>query len=838
MSDNTPPQPESFGTAQNEPMDSDEFTYEKTKVDEDSAKERLGRDIYTDETQAFEEMHSNGVTAIHEASDRGFIDFEEGVFEIELMRDEDDNVCMRVRDNGIGMNEDIVRDVFLNFGITTGAQNENVVAQFGMGVASYPNLVGFHDGKLYMETNPRYDDEALYGYYSIDGLEYKVDTNGLRILSEEEYGTAYEMWLRDDISVTDVKSWVERVSDYNDVPIELTYENGDSERIEPSTVYDKFDTDNSLYVEYEDEEIGKFVAGMNVPDDNVLIHRAIKFSLDTNNGKPPFKSNVFIRLYTESEKVCEGEHKGMLVMDDSKYAALDEEMKDRHIPRSEVSDDVAVTPRVVGNREKLSAESRFSEWIVENLSNAYYNRVETLLDAIHSDDDFYNLGRKDGNFVQLALSNNVFGYSYKYQNFSRRMDDKYQPSHVEHVMDKNTSEDYDVDEDTATILSALFDTDAIMEVDGIGSASNIGWKIEKVRRSSDTTVYMGVSINDKKKRVARDDDHNSIIVRVDNAGVYDRYETVFGWNKLKEIKKSTLDQYDISEDTKNLFTNKTKSVSGSSASPAETLTVHYGRRKHSKKKMTASFIKESLENDNPDELYGTPVVAFPDSASRYLSDYYAFAGRSSGLFNCSNSTWESLEQFDEVKHIEGILQEHKSITEISTEGEETEVQMALEHNDYYVIISPEKELEEYRNIFGEQELCNRFKEILSNKKLGRSRFLDDNMWKKEVMVISENKLQDNHFIFDGLSTSNVFTIDGATIAGSFSSPTRLTRSDTIEIVAHLMLVDWVDEDVYEEVTSTITYYNDPRAMLANVRTALENGEMKGAPDVEELDYQI
>lgn len=838
MSDNTPPQPESFGKSQNEPMDSDEFTYEKTKVDEDSAKERLGRDIYTDETQAFEEMHSNGITAIHEAVERDFIDFEDGVFKIDLMKDEDDNVCMRVRDNGIGMNEEIVRDVFLNFGITTGAQNENVVAQFGMGVASYPNLVGFHDGKIYMETNPRYDNEALYGYYSIDGLEYKVDTDGLRILSEEEYGTAYEMWLREDISVNDVKSWVERVSDYNDVPIEITYENGDSERIEPSTVYDKFDTDNSLYVEFEDEEVGKFVAGMNVPSETVLIHREIDFSLDSNGEKPPFKSNVFIRLYTESEKVCEGEYKGMLVMDDSKYTSLDEEMKDRHIPRSKVSEDTAVTPRVVGNREKLSADTRFSEWIIENLRATYYDKVEGYLDAVDSADDFYNLGRLEGNFLQLALSNNVFGYSYKYQNFNRRMDDKYPPSHVEHVMDKNTSDSYSVSDNKASILSALFDTDAIMEVDGIGSASEIGWKIEKIRRSSNTKVYMGVSINDKKKRVARDDDPNSIIVRVDNAGVYDRYESVFGWNKLKEIKKSTLDDYDISEDTKNLFKKKTKSVAGDSSSPAETLTVHYGRRKHSKKKMTASFIKESLEDDNPEALYGTPIVAFPESASRYLSDYYAFARKSAGLFNCNNSTWKSLEQFDEVKHIEGIIKEHKSITEVSTEGEETEVQMALEHDDYYVIIAPEKELTEYRNIFGTQELCNRFKEILSNKKLGRGRFLDDNMWKKEVMVISENKLTDNHFIFDGLNMSNVFNINGASVAGSFVSSVQLTRSDMIEIVAHLMLVDWVDEDVYDEITSTINYYDDPRSMLANLRVALENGEMKGAPDATELDYNI
>jgi hypothetical protein len=837
MSDNTPPKPESFGKSQNEPMDSDEFTYEKTKVDEDSAKERLGRDIYTDETQAFEEMHSNGVTAIHEAAERDFIDFSDGVFEIDLMKDEDGNVCMRVRDNGIGMNEDIVRDVFLNFGITTGAQNENVVAQFGMGVASYPNLVGFHDGKIYMETNPRYADEAIYGYYDIDGLQYKVDTDGLRLLGEEEYGTAYEMWLRDDISANDVKSWVERVSDYNDVPIKLNYETGDTEVIEPSTIYDKFESDNSLFIEFEDEEIGKFVAGMNVPDDTVLIHRKIEFNLNTDNS-PPFKSNVFIRLYTESEKVCEGEHKGKIVMDDPKYESLDEETKERHIRRSEVPDDVAVTPRVVGNREKLSADDRFSHWVVENLRQTHYDRVERCVSSIESVDDFYDMGRKDANYVQLALSNNVFKYSYKYQNFQTKMDERYPPAHVETVIDNNTSEDYSISDNTANILSALFDTADIMEVDGTGSSANIGWKIERVRRSKDTKVYMGVSINDKKKRVARDDDPNSIIVRVDNADVYDRYEPVFGWNKLKEIKKSTLDEYDISDETKNLFKTKTKSVSGESNSPAETLTVHYGRRKHSKKKMTASFIKESLEDDNADALHGTPLVAFPESASRYLSDYYSFAKRDAGLFNCNNSTWESLKQFDEVKHINGILQEHKSITEVSTEGEDTEVQMALESDDYYVIVAPKQKLEQYRNIFGDQELCNRFKKVLENEKLCRGRYLDSAMWNKEVMVISDTKLRDNHFIFDNINTTNIFDINDTTLYSSVVSVSELTRSEFIEIVAHLMLIDWVDEDIYNEITSTITYYHNPRTVLSNIRVALENGELQGAPDMEELDYNI
>lgn len=839
MTDKTPPKPESFGEIKEEPMDSDEFKYEKTKVDENSAKERLGRDIYTDETQAFEEMHSNGVTAIHEAADRGFIDIDEGVIEIELMKNEDGNVCMRLRDNGIGMNEETVRNVFLDFGVTTGAQKEDVVAQFGMGVASYSNLVGFHDGKIYMETNPRYEEEALYGYYSIDGLQYNVDETELRLLSEDEYGTAYEMWLREDISSSDVRSWIERVSNYNDVRIKIDYQDGHSETIEPSTVYDKFNQEDSLFVEHEDMEIGKFVAGHNVPSDTVLIHRDIEFNLDSDN-RPPFKDNVFIRLYTESEKVCEGEHKGKLVIDDSKYQQLDEEMKERHIPRSEVSDQTAVTPRVVGNREKLSSDGEFSRWVVEKLREAYYNRAKNCLEQINSADDFYSMNRKSQNFVELVMSKNIFSYSYKYNNFSDRMEDKYTENNTEGILEKFTPEDYTVNSNTVRILSALFDTSAIK--DSIGLSDNrpeIGWSIEQDRRNGNTTVYMGVSINDKKKRVVREDDPNSIIIRVDNAGVYDRYEEVFGWDKLKTVKKSNLDEYNISQETKNLFKSKTKSVDGDTNTTAETLTIHYGRRKHKKKKMTASYVKESLENDNPGDLYGTPIVAFPESTSHNISNYYGFAKKNSGLFNCTTETWESLKQFDEVKHIEEIIKEHKSTTEVSTESENTNVEKALRSKNYIVVVTKPEYLNQYRDIFGDTELCKRFKAVLANGKLGSRKINVKKVPSREVMLITKTKLQDNHFLFKNLSYDGLYHINKAQVRGEFGEATKLSRKNQHKIIARLMLIEWVDEKVYDEITQTISSYSDPLNLVSNVRKALENKNLQEdelQPD--ELEYNL
>lgn len=838
----TPPKPDSFGDSSTDPIDSDDFKFEKTKVDEDSAKERLGRDIYTDETQAFEELYSNSVTALYEASERGYIDIDEAIIRFDIDIDEDGNVMLRAWDNGIGMDEETVRDVFLNFGITTGGSKEDVVAQFGMGVASYPNLVGFHDGRIYMETNARYSDDAVYGYYTIDGLSYKTGTDELRLLGEETYGTAFELWLREDISLSDVKSWIKRVSGYNEIPIQVSYPNGNEEVISPSTVYDKFDTSESIFIEYEDEEIGRFVAGMNVPEDTVLIHREVKFNLGKNSSDtPPFKDNVFMRLYTESEKVCAGEHKGKLVVDDLKYEQQSGSLKEKYVPKSKVPENVPVTPRVVGNREKLADDTGFGDWVVNKLRQEYYSRVEELLDDINSASDYFHLSSDDRRFLKFVLSDNAFSYSYRYNRFGQKMKDKYTPESTRSILNsKHTSEEYDVDENTAKILSAMFDTNDIMETYNT-DMDEIGYKLEYARRSLNTTVYMGVSINSKKKRVVIDDDPNAIVVQVRNADCYDRYETAFGWEKLKQVKKGTLDEYDISEETKNLFKNKTKGVSDSDddslVAPAEELTVHYGRRHIQKKKMTAQFIENSLNEGKPNEIHSLPIIAFPDNGSKNISDFYNFARRSAGLFKCTNETWSALQEYEQVKHIESVLSEHRSITAMTNEGEDS-VLTALVEENYYVLLIPDSHYQKYVDMFGAQEAAKRFKRVMADGSFGRNRRSRPSS-SSTIMLLPESKLKDNHFILHGITPTKFYTLGDASVSTDLiDSMSDWSWDGYDEIKAHLLLAEWTHTEMYEEIVNNILNFDNRDRLLMGIRQSMGDNNFRDAPSIDEVEFNL
>lgn len=816
-------QAEVFGSRDSTPtVESDSAKSVDVRVNSDAAKKRLGRDIYTSRSRAFEEMTANGITAIEEAEDDGHIESEEGVLEIQAFPSRDGSqYCLRVIDNGIGMTEEVIREVFVEFGVTTVGSDETKMGKFGMGVASYPNLVGFDDGVIYVETHSRETGEAISGRYTIDDFVYETGTENLQFLGEDEYGTVLDMWLLDEIALHDIKSWVEGLNEENPVPILFRYQTPDGrtekEEYEVTPISERIDSSEAT-IRFENELV-EVVAGETVPDKTVLLHKEIDWESRFSSGPSvPFKSNIYVRFKTESVQECEGEQK--LVLSDTEYEAKNPSVKNKYKPKSDVREDMPLTPRVVGNREQLSDEYGCGEWIARNLRSTLISEFETILNNIETVSDYSLLSGREERLLDICLRNVAFDRSYKYQNPRKyEVDLGSTKSSVKSYFESEYG--IIISDEKAVLLSAMFGMDFVSSY-----SETLGFEVERKRQMYNTDVYIGCSIDNKKRKVVRDHDSNTIVLKVDSAGCYTKYQQAFEWKLLKNIKKSRLDEFDISEETRKLFKTQTKDASETVTGvtvPDENLTLHYGRRQRQKKKGTVKYVYNQYHNGG--SVYkNNKLVLFTPESTYNLSDCYEYIeGQSFGIANASVDAADALTELEGVWEIDEIVTHHSTVSVPTTNGE-FELGNVVTNDDIFCLVTQNEQYQQLLAVTqNETQLAQRVRDTLDNHNELAS--AED---ASTIAFFPVETLVENKFVFLGNEQENVYTTADATLHGVPISQPSYSRDYSVRMDEKTLLMavglsEYANVPVYSEILNCVHKYTDLVQMCRYHQQVLGNG---------------
>jgi hypothetical protein len=197
------------------------------------------------------------------------------------------------------------------------------------------------------------------------------------------------------------------------------------------------------------------------------------------------------------------------------------------------------------------------------------------------------------------------------------------------------------------------------------------------------TVYMAKTLSSTGKvRMAWDLDDDNQVVVVDD---YEVWEELFGWEKLKKFphgKNQIREQYGDSLSDEVLATligesggdTETKTDDGGSrgrrtrTKPSqEVLNLGLSRKHKERTKIRAEEIADKFEDGEPVSIstYSCTdmLVLFPTTSEKLLSEHWWVAGKKSfgegdvSLANCNKGTFEYLNQYEQVWHIEDYLQQ-------------------------------------------------------------------------------------------------------------------------------------------------------------------------------------
>lgn len=781
------------------------FNEKTVGIHKDSIKRVVGKQIYSSKTVALTEMYSNAVTAIQDAQREGYLQDDEGEFYIKI-RNEDDALELTISDNGIGMTENILVDVFSELGVTTSGSKTGSIGKFGQGVASYPTLVGFEEGLVPFETNPRESPEAYKGMFGIDPFYHKeVTPSNLDYLNHP--GTAYKIVVDSDLQLNE---WIETISEYNEVDITVDWPSH-TETYPSTCVEDKFNKTNP-HISITEEGLYKVVAGVGVPDETLLHYRQIESDISVSNC--PFKQNVFVKILTDSQKVVEGKHKGKVLVDDSLYDRLSKEKKKQSIPQSQVDEHVTTTPRIIANRETLKDETGFGQFIAEQLKSELYTSTESLLEKIDSSDSYFSLSTFNQNLLEIICKQKVFSRKYGYSKYKKEEIER--TSKISRGINECTDNSFDVTEDTLSICKLLFTSEYINSNDA--NVQNTVSSIEGERRNRNTDVYMGVSIHDKKKKVVKEHDSETIIINLERAD-YDFFKSL-PWKKLKNVYNN-LDELDIPQSLKEKITSSSSDSTNNSTS---TLKFHTGRRQRLKYDMDVTTLKNKLQTDSLTKIK-TPIILFPPQTDYNLSDFYDYLKRTCSISNCSKKEFEELNQFDSVYSIDEIISKHSDWSEPSTKHHSVSLTTAIQDTKTAVIGIEDKFYDELLEIFQtKQELNSRLKSVINNNSI--TTYSVDLSKCEDIVTVSHSDFSDNRFIFGDITNNHLYSLSKLNIENIPIETKPIYNGDENRLIAYLSLNEWVNTPRYTELCNNITSYSNPKEMITLYREALEKECLK------------
>lgn len=437
-----------------------------------------------------------------------------------------------VADNGIGISVEEFQ-VIQHVGLSANHHDGSVLGSFGQGIMSGFNLVG-EFGDFSFETRSMLDDASYAERLRIDGIN---DIPGGR----DAYGTTFRFpQFCDEAREMEAREALEACTAGTRVPVlyveyDETGTEVFNEEYPPTSLRDRLD-DEAPAIVYEDACVEAVCSPEISSPDTFLVSMAIArndgaLTGSTSQRNAPWEWDL--RLKYEDGRVYECEcddadHTGLVPVDSGAYERIDEERRDNYVPRSDVEQD-GLMPAPVDDRDRLKEGfDPFFASVANNLLEAFRERAETLFQQL-ADDGF------DAVFDLTPAERATFFRAYK----------TYGPSYSEvepETVQETIADELGVtlDDQTCEKLSMVRETVSWAERDTANPNLKRAreetqvWKLLE-KAGTDGDVYVGVSLNRRKCELAWALGDRNHVVALESTDDYDRFETVLGWPKLKEL---------------------------------------------------------------------------------------------------------------------------------------------------------------------------------------------------------------------------------------------------------------------------------------------------------------
>lgn len=678
--------------------DDEEFI--EFEMEAEAVFKRLASDIYESEEAGIREPLTNSATAIIRAREEYGLADHEGVIQIELHKESDGNRLV-IQDNGIGITDAELREVLAVIGRSMNRNREDLSGQFGMGFLALWMLSGL-DGGFIMSTRSRATGERISGVWKSGGFS-RVDPEALDdSLAEGQYGTRLNIALKESISAREIRNWVAKHAEWCRVPV--SYREFDANGSEDfnedygnKNVEDQLDEDDARVV--LDTEYFRAVSADSCQG------KAILLDVPLNRGKryirgTPF-SEVNIRMKVESGIVVDGPHEGLIPVSENEYRQMDEERQEKYIPENRIAGNDVVMPAPTGTRDKLDSAPEFWGWLGDQLWDVYNEEAASYFEQIDSPSDLYDLSKSElsqvAHATQHLKGSNTSIKSELKSKYGVKIDNELNDA-VRALTKSVGRAPRGSDPDTTSNRRDRL-------------AAKVAWDAKGGDRDGD--VFMGVSLNAEKAGIAWEDNEHNQVVAVEDTDEYDLFENL-GWRKLKEIKRSNIEEFDVSEETAESFAgDNDTSVSAIHNPDQRELTLHFDSRRRSNQKTDAKTIKSEFERYASGDNEPTPnlggyrspkrIVLFPSSTDRKLTDHYWLANDDTALTTCSVSVAEYLSDTENIHIVDDYIESAEEY-EVNTSEGKMKVKDATENTIFHVVPEASEDLfkdEERMNLFGE-----------------------------------------------------------------------------------------------------------------------------------------
>lgn len=673
-----------------DPEDEDTYTFQ---TDFTATYKTYAKGLYDSPRDSIREIVSNSTAALERGIDSYSLTEQEAVIEITLDRDER---MLSVRDNGDGITENDVERIMTKLNQSESFVNPDRAGQFGVGFLSTFMLVDL-EGAFLMYSRPRAaPDTQLKGTWH-GGRGFKTRSNLSGGLPEDEYGVVFHFPLAESIDMDDIEEWVEEVCSRCewDVYYEETGEDGESVN-EDYGSYDPTEkyTGDSPVVSIDNEYLEAYNSD-NAEWEFTLINSPISFKRGKKQLSLPFDS-ADIRFKYESGVVVEGPNEGLIPVEFD-YSSIPESERHLFIPESELSSDDIVMPKPTQGRSRLRENDEFVEWLEEKIWSEYERNLAEVLTDVESYSDLFDFTL---NQLQLVFSAMSVNWS---TNSSSRLDNT---TALEARLNNAIDIEIDLSESVQEALVAFKKSVCVYQNDedaprNLPSSSGQYMSAYFPAYWAENTggdIYMMVSKNEQKAGVIFEDNEDNIIVQLDKKDEYDLFEP-YGWKKLKTVKSSTIESFDVSDETVAEWksTNQTRKKVDD-----RDILIHFGSGQRHKHEWKTGELQQALLDieANPDtsvagleRLEG--LVLFPSDTDKNLSNWYELANKKLGIATCINKTYQYLSETSElVHHIDEYVGKAESEQMLSSEGEVTIGDLETENLTLHIV--PDSVVDSFR----------------------------------------------------------------------------------------------------------------------------------------------
>lgn len=587
--------------------------------------------IYASKEAAVREPLSNSVTACLRAKEMYDVD---PLIEVTLVTQSGGDRKLEIKDNGVGMSEDLIRKVLRWIGKSTARNEGSLSGNFGLGFMACYMLVGVENA-FEMHTHSRRDgDEPVSGVWQKYG-KFEFDDNEVLAgrMGDDEYGTKLVFpGIKSDISDAQIYDWVERHSKWSRVPVIFKHVNDGELKIDEEygtqTLEDTYDEDSTTFV-FENEYY-KAVASPDANHRILLLDTEISYAgsrYDFRNLFSRVPWPVDIRLKREDGVIVSGPNEGAVPVQNEGGLELSEDA----ILAEQMEESDVRLPKPTGTRDTLSSDNEeFWEQVCSNLIGELEAVAADAVENIKSISDVHQLDKNQRRLITHVVSNSSS------QNQSRF--DDYNVSISQQLANELTllSEEVTII-DSDTDISNGVDTHFQTQTRDVGDFL--------ITQQSDESVYMAVSPSQARADVIWEDSEENTLILLDDQSEYEQFEQL-GWKKLRTVTSKSIDKFDVSEET----ASQLREFDSADENEVDiqdreiTLTTRRVTRTGEFKPVLNrhTITVEDIENTNDITGEIDKFVLFAPSTSAMISDNYWVTNETIAAINCPQSVYDHL----------------------------------------------------------------------------------------------------------------------------------------------------------------------------------------------------